>query len=219
MNDKKYNFLMAIAKRLPSDGEPLKYKDMTDIMTESQWKSCYKWLATEAVELVDCEMNHVCAKSTRSAKNLTEQLKRIKTEQEKSIRHTIREVVAMLDVPASTLRFWEDTFPQLDPERTPSGQRRYSKENIEICKLIKHLLRDKGYSLEYARRELEAYCKCMPRNNFACKSVDEALNLLCEVSTMVNGNIHVEARIKAVEKWINSIEVVEKKPRSPHKNI
>ena len=59
--------------------------------------------------------------------------------------YRIREVVAMLNIPASTLRFWEDTFEQLEPDKTSSGHRRYTPENIEVCKLIKHLLRDKGY--------------------------------------------------------------------------
>ncbi len=119
--------------------------------------------------------------------------------------YRMREVVAMLNVPASTLRFWEDTFEQLEPDRTPSGQRRYTSENIEVCKLIKHLLRDKGYSLEYAKRELEAYRKCPPRNDFVCKTPDDALNLLREVTKMIDGNLHAEARIKAVERWIRSI--------------
>ena len=133
--------------------------------------------------------------------------------------YRIREVVAMLNIPPSTLRFWEDTFEQLEPDKTSSGHRRYTPENIEVCKLIKHLLRDKGYSLEYAKRELEAYRKCPPRNDFVCKSADDALNLLREVANMVDGNLHAEARIKAVERWIRSIEVVEEKPRSLHKNI
>ncbi|WP_305156138.1 MerR family transcriptional regulator [uncultured Muribaculum sp.] len=133
--------------------------------------------------------------------------------------YRIREVVAMLNIPASTLRFWEDTFDQLEPHRTPSGQRRYTPENVEVCKLIKHLLRDKGYSLEYAKRELEAYRKHPPRNDYVCKSVDDALNLLREVTNMVDGNLHAEARIKAVERWISSIEIAEEKPRPPHKNI
>lgn len=118
--------------------------------------------------------------------------------------YRIREVVEILGIPASTLRFWEDTFEQLEPDRTPSRQRRYTPENIEVCKLIKYLLRDKGYSLEYAKKELEVYRKCPPRNAFVCKSADDAINLLGEVAKMVDGNPHAEARIKAVERWIRS---------------
>ena len=119
--------------------------------------------------------------------------------------YRIREVVAMLNIPASTLRFWEDAFEQLEPHRTTSGQRRYTPENVEVCKLIKHLLRDKGYSLEYAKRDLEAYRKHPPRNDYVCKSADDALNLLADTRKIVGGNPHAEARVEAVERWIRNM--------------
>lgn len=108
----------------------------------------------------------------------------------------------MLDVPVSTLRYWENEFEQLSPERTPKGTRRYKLQDVEVCKLIKHLLRVKGYSLEYAKRELEVYRKCPPRNDYVCNTPDDALNLLREVTKMIGGNLHAEARIRAVTQWI-----------------
>lgn len=115
--------------------------------------------------------------------------------------YRIREVSAMLDVPNSTLRFWEDTFPQLEPDRTPKGQRRYKPEDVEVCKIIKHLLRDKGYSLEYAKKALEAHCKCSPRNAFVCKTATDAISLLDDAAKMAQDE-HVEARIEAVKGWL-----------------
>ncbi len=69
--------------------------------------------------------------------------------------YKIGEVSVMLDVQVSTLRFWENTFEQLDPFRTPGGTRKYCLEDVEMCKLIKHLLRDKGLSLEYAKKSAD----------------------------------------------------------------
>ncbi|WP_290433506.1 MULTISPECIES: MerR family transcriptional regulator [Bacteroidales] len=119
--------------------------------------------------------------------------------------YRIREVVAMLNIPASTLRFWEDTFEQLEPDRTPSGQRRYTSDNVEVCKLIKHLLRNKGYSLEYAKKAMEAYRKRSPRNAFVCRTTDDAARLLHEVAKMAE-NEHAIARIEAVVNFIKSID-------------
>jgi len=53
----------------------------------------------------------------------------------------------MLGVSTATLQFWENAFPQLEPERTKFDQRRYSEEDVEICKLIMYLFRKNGYSL------------------------------------------------------------------------
>lgn len=120
--------------------------------------------------------------------------------------YRIREVVAMLNIPASTLRFWGNTFEQLEPHRTPSGQRRYTPEDVEVCKLIKHLLRDKGYSLEYAKRELAAYRKYPPRNDFVCRTTDDAARLLQEAAKMA-ANEHAIARIDAVAYFLKSLDI------------
>lgn len=132
--------------------------------------------------------------------------------------YKIGEVSAMLDVSISTLRFWEDTFEQLDPLRTPGGTRKFHPEDVEICKMIKHLLRDKGYSLEYAKKAMTDYRKHPPRHPFSCKSVEDALRLLSEAKNRCE-DAHAEARIEAVEGWIAGIEIAEEKPRAPHKNI
>ena len=107
----------------------------------------------------------------------------------------------MLDVPISTLRFWEDSFEQLDPFRTPGGMRKYRPEDVEVCKLIRHLLRDKGYSLEYAKKELANFRKYPPRKPFVCKSADDALRLLSEAKSRCE-DAHAEARIEAVTQWL-----------------
>lgn len=115
--------------------------------------------------------------------------------------YKIGEVSAMLDLPVSTLRFWEDTFEQLDPFRTPGGTRKYRQEDIDMCKLIKHLLHDEGYSLEHAKKELADYRKYPPRKPFSCKNVDDALRLLYEAKSRCE-DAHTEARIEAVRRWI-----------------
>lgn len=132
--------------------------------------------------------------------------------------YKIGEVSAMLDVPVSTLRFWEDSFEQLEPFRTPGGTRKYRPEDVEMCKLIKHLLRDKGYSLEYAKKELADYRRYPPRKPFVCKSTDDALRLLSEAKSRCE-DAHAVARVEAVEGWIAGIEIVEEPRRPQHKNI
>lgn len=137
--------------------------------------------------------------------------------------YKIGEVSAMLDVPVSTLRFWEDTFEQLDPFRTPGGTRKYRPEDVEMCKLIKHLLRDKGYSLEYANKKLTEFYATGQLNveerAFACKSAKDALRLLSELKIKCEGDAYAVARIEAVEGWIAGIEIVEEQRRPEHKNI
>lgn len=120
--------------------------------------------------------------------------------------YKIGEVSAMLNIPISTLRFWEDSFEQLDPFRTPGGMRKYRPEDVEMCRLIKHLLRDKGYSLEYAKKELANFRKYPPRKPFVCKSADDALRLLSEAKSRCGEDAHAVARVEAVEGWIKQTD-------------
>lgn len=119
--------------------------------------------------------------------------------------YKIGEVSAMLDVTISTLRFWEDTFEQLDPFRTPGGTRKYRPEDVEVCRQIKHLLREKGLSLEYAKKELANYRKYPPRHPFVCKSSDDALRLLLEAKSRCE-DAHAVARIEAVAQWLTQTD-------------
>lgn len=199
MNDKKYNILTAIARELPSDGSVLKYKGVASIVTKSQWRSCCKWFKSEAGDYVRCEKSRLSLQNGQTVKGVLEFIK------SKNIKlYNIGYVSNILDIPITTIRFWGNAFEQLKPERMSSGLRKYKPEDIEVCKLIKHLLRDKGYSLEYAKREMIRYAKYLSHNDLTCDSADEAIKLLQEVADMVDGNPYAEMRIKAVEKWIKN---------------
>jgi DNA-binding transcriptional MerR regulator len=67
---------------------------------------------------------------------------------------SIREVSTMLDVNHSVLRFWEKEFEMLRPRKSKRGDRHYSKEDIELLKMIHHLTKVKGYTIEGARNKI-----------------------------------------------------------------
>jgi DNA-binding transcriptional MerR regulator len=67
----------------------------------------------------------------------------------------IGQAARLLDLKTYVLRFWESEFPQLEPVRTASGQRRYTSEHIELLQRIKRLLYEEGLTIEGARRKLE----------------------------------------------------------------
>jgi DNA-binding transcriptional MerR regulator len=79
----------------------------------------------------------------------------IKAELVDEVRVGIGEVARLLNVPTHTIRFWEKEFDfYLAPDRTDGRQRRYSEENIQRLRVIHHLLKDEGYSIAGARRQL-----------------------------------------------------------------
>jgi DNA-binding transcriptional MerR regulator len=68
--------------------------------------------------------------------------------------YKIGEVSKMLNVPASTLRFWETEFRQLKPMKSKKGDRIYSLKDIEILKEIYFLTREKGIKIAKATRKV-----------------------------------------------------------------
>ena len=68
------------------------------------------------------------------------------------MQYRIQKVSDKLEVPRSTIRFWEKEFPQLvNPRRTNGGQRRYSEQDISNLHKIKNLLHHKNKTIDEAR--------------------------------------------------------------------
>lgn len=66
----------------------------------------------------------------------------------------IGEVAAMFDVNASLIRFWEKEFDIIKPKKNKKGNRLFTKKDIENLRIIYHLVKERGYTLQGARDKL-----------------------------------------------------------------
>lgn len=64
---------------------------------------------------------------------------------------TIGEVAEELGVATSLIRFWESEFDIIKPRKNRKGNRQFTKTDITNVKLIYHLVKGKGYTLQGAR--------------------------------------------------------------------
>ena len=69
---------------------------------------------------------------------------------------SIGEVAEMLNVATSLIRFWESEFDIIKPKKNRKGNRQFTKEDIENVKLIYHLVKEKGYTLQGAKDLLKS---------------------------------------------------------------
>ena len=69
--------------------------------------------------------------------------------------YAIGEVAAMLKTSVSKVRFWEIEFDVLRPKKNKRGDRFFTRQDIEYLKVIYHLLKEKGYTIEGARKQLQ----------------------------------------------------------------
>jgi PAS domain S-box-containing protein len=66
--------------------------------------------------------------------------------------YTIGEVASMIGFSPHTIRAWERRHKILEPERTPSGQRRYSVDDVELLREVINGVVMRGLTLKVAVR-------------------------------------------------------------------
>lgn len=77
----------------------------------------------------------------------------------------IGEVAKAFGVNTSLIRFWEKEFDALKPKKNAKGNRKFTPEDIKNLKLIFHLVKERGFTLEGAKTHLKEE-KQKTLNNF-----------------------------------------------------
>ena len=67
----------------------------------------------------------------------------------------IGEVAELANVEQHVLRYWEDEFETLQPNKNRSGQRLYEKKDVELILEIKRLLHIDKYTIAGAKKKLK----------------------------------------------------------------
>ena len=73
--------------------------------------------------------------------------------------YSIGEVAKAFDVNTSLIRYWEQEFPIIKPKKNKKGNRYFTPSDIENLKIIYHLVKEKGYTLDGARVALTTNTK------------------------------------------------------------
>ena len=69
--------------------------------------------------------------------------------------YAIGEVASMINVATSLIRFWESEFDIIKPKKNRKGNRQFTKEDIENVKMIYHLVKVRGFTLQGAKDMLK----------------------------------------------------------------
>jgi DNA-binding transcriptional MerR regulator len=68
----------------------------------------------------------------------------------------IGDVARLAGIKPYVLRFWETEFPALGPRKSGTGHRLYRRKDVEMVLEIKRLLYEQRFTIEGARKFLEA---------------------------------------------------------------
>ena len=95
-----------------------------------------------------------------------------------------------------TLRYWETQFKQIRPNVRAGGRRYYSVKTLKVIKYINFLLKEKGLTINGARKIL---------NKPGRHSIDEDSNIGINMPDLNTSKI-VKNRIKNIFKIINELK-------------
>jgi DNA-binding transcriptional MerR regulator len=79
----------------------------------------------------------------------------IHTEELTKLYYSIGEVAEMFDVNTSLIRFWEKEFKTIQPKKNRKGNRMFTPKDIENLRVIYHLLKERGFTIEGAKKKLK----------------------------------------------------------------
>jgi DNA-binding transcriptional MerR regulator len=69
--------------------------------------------------------------------------------------YKVNEICQFTDTQPYVLRFWESEFPQLAPHKNKTGQRVYTRRDLDLVMRIKRLLHEEEYTIAGARARLD----------------------------------------------------------------
>ncbi|MGD9993563.1 MAG: MerR family transcriptional regulator [Salinivirgaceae bacterium] len=100
--------------------------------------------------------------------------------------YTIGEVAAMFDVNTSLIRFWEKEFDIIKPKRNKKGNRLFTKQDVENFYIIFHLVKERGMTLDGARKKMKENREDTINNFEVVKSLENIKQMLLEVKNSLS---------------------------------
>ena len=79
--------------------------------------------------------------------------------------YKIGEVAKAFGLNNSHIRFWENEFDVLKPKKNNKGNRLFTQEDLKNLKLIYHLVKEKGFTLEGAKSKMKENPKEIKSNH------------------------------------------------------
>ena len=90
-----------------------------------------------------------------------------------------------------TIRFWEKEFKQIKPKILNGNRRYYNIDTIEVLKKVKYLLKDRGMTINGAKKVL---------------NVDKSLKLDVLPNNSINDNYYIKNKLKKISDLIKKIK-------------
>jgi DNA-binding transcriptional MerR regulator len=99
--------------------------------------------------------------------------------------YSIGEVSQMFKVNTSLIRFWEREFEILRPKKNAKGNRLFTPEDVENLKIIFHLVKERGFTLDGAKKRMRENKNDVEHNVKIAESLKKIRRFLEELKDQI----------------------------------
>jgi DNA-binding transcriptional MerR regulator len=96
---------------------------------------------------------------------------------------SIGEIAEMFGVNTSLIRFWEREFDIIKPQKNKKGNRLFTQKDVDSFRIIYHLVKEEGMTLDGARRRLKSKKTGEEINLEIVKSLENIKDMLLAVKS------------------------------------
>lgn len=100
--------------------------------------------------------------------------------------YKIGEVAKAFNVNTSHIRFWEKEFDILKPKKNNKGNRLFTQEDVKNLKLIYHLVKEKGFTLEGAKSKMKENPKNVKNNHEIITRLEAIKEELIKIKSQIS---------------------------------
>lgn len=99
--------------------------------------------------------------------------------------YSIGEVSKMFDVNPSLIRFWEKEFDIIKPKKNAKGNRMFTAKDIESFKLIYHLVKERGFTLDGAKKKIKGNPEDVTKTSEAIERLENVKAYLLDLKKLL----------------------------------
>ncbi|MEI7803115.1 MAG: MerR family transcriptional regulator [Bacteroidota bacterium] len=115
------------------------------------------------------------------------------------IYYTIGEVAAMFDLNVSNVRYWENEFDILMPKKNAKGDRFFTKKDIGNIRIIKELVKERGYTVEGAKIKLREKSDDLHQRMKMVNSLENVKSFLVQLKSQLENNSTEKSSVTVAE--------------------
>ncbi len=109
----------------------------------------------------------------------------LKKDPVKKMFYSIGEVAEMFGVNTSLIRYWEKEFDILKPKKNKKGNRMFTQKDVDNLHLIYHLVKERGFTLEGAKKKLKDNREDTIRESEIVKRLEKVRGFLIDLKESI----------------------------------